>query len=176
MDEPVVRRPGVEDAAAMGALHVRAWQAAYRGVMPDEYLDALDPVARTEMWRGVIAEDATRLLVAEVDGVVVGFAAFGPESVDEEHPPPNEAQRGELYAINLDPDAWGRGTGRALLRAATAQLRDRPFDAAVLWVVPENERAIALYRSEGWEADGVARAEDVLGVSVGEMRMRRVFG
>lgn len=36
-----VRTARPTDAAAMGALVVRAWQAAYRGLMPDDYLDGL---------------------------------------------------------------------------------------------------------------------------------------
>ncbi|HEX6254240.1 MAG TPA: hypothetical protein VFZ70_00375 [Euzebyales bacterium] len=36
-----VRTAGPSDAAAMGALVVRAWQAAYRGLMPDDYVDGL---------------------------------------------------------------------------------------------------------------------------------------
>ena len=39
-----IRRASVEDAAAIGAVHVRAWQAAYRGqvqgVVVDEVRDA----------------------------------------------------------------------------------------------------------------------------------------
>ena len=37
-----VRVATIEDAHAVGRVHVRAWQAAYRGgLMPDSYLDAL---------------------------------------------------------------------------------------------------------------------------------------
>lgn len=173
MDEAVIRRPRVDDAVAMGALHVRAWQATYRGVMPDEYLDGLDPSQRADMWRAAIERQPSGLLVAEVGGGVVGFAAFGAEAVDTEHAPPDGTARGELYAINLDPSSWGRGTGRTLLRAATDRMRDSGFEAAVLWVVPRNERAIGLYRSEGWTPDGTTRAAEVLGVQVQEMRMVR---
>ena len=38
---PAVREATVDDAEAIGSIHVRAWQAIYRGVMPDEYLDGL---------------------------------------------------------------------------------------------------------------------------------------
>ena len=41
-----VRRGRVADAPAMGRLHVRAWQAAYRGHMPDDYLDGLRAAER----------------------------------------------------------------------------------------------------------------------------------
>ncbi|HUF94538.1 MAG TPA: hypothetical protein VMO52_00495 [Acidimicrobiia bacterium] len=46
------RTPEVRDAADLGSVHVRAWQAAYRGgLMPDEYLESLSAEQRAEMWR-----------------------------------------------------------------------------------------------------------------------------
>jgi len=34
------------DAAAVARVHVRSWQVAYRGLLPDEYLDGLQPEDR----------------------------------------------------------------------------------------------------------------------------------
>jgi hypothetical protein len=34
-----LRRATPEDAAALAAVEVRSWRAAYRGLMPDAYLD-----------------------------------------------------------------------------------------------------------------------------------------
>ena len=163
-------RPAVDgDAEAIGRLHVRAWQVAYRGVMPDAYLDALNADDRTRMWRARIGiADLPPLLVADDDGVVVGFAAFGAERSDA-----GVTGRGELYAINLDPDHWGKGVGRALLQRATADLAGLGYTEAVLWVVPQNERARGLYESEGWTADGATTTEELLGVTVTEMRYTR---
>jgi hypothetical protein len=41
-----VRHATVGDAPALGRVHVRAWQAAYRGHKPDDYLDGLRPEER----------------------------------------------------------------------------------------------------------------------------------
>ncbi len=164
----IIRDAVVEDAVAMGRLHVRAWQHAYRGVMPDEYLDGLQPDERVTMWAGRIGRaDLPPVLVAVVADEVVGFAAFGAEE------PPTSPSCGELYAINLDPDRWGRGIGRVLLHSVTQALTDLGFDEAVLWVVPENERARGLYESEGWVADGGRATEEILGVTVTDIRYRR---
>lgn len=150
----------------MGRVHVRAWQSAYRNVMPDEYLDGLRAEDRSDMWRRQIESSAgAGLLVSCVDGSVVGFAAFGP-CVEE-------PDIGQLYALNVEPELWGRGVGRELLEAATARLAESRFGEAVLWVVPDNQRARGLYESEGWVAEGLTRVEDVLGVTVREIRYRR---
>ena len=165
----MIRDALVADARAMGRLHVRAWQSAYRGVMPDEYLDGLVAEERVEMWHSRLSRsDLHPLLVAVVAEVVVGFAAFGAENA-----PTAPISCGELYAMNLDPDHWGRGIGRVLLRGVTERLISMGYEEAVLWVVPENERARALYESEGWVADGGVSTEDILGVTVTDIRYRK---
>jgi ribosomal protein S18 acetylase RimI-like enzyme len=151
----------------MGRLHVRAWQAAYRGQMPDAYLDGLRPEERAAYWLGVLGRDDLQgtILVAVRDGEVTGFAALGPA--------PDPAGAGELYAINVDPDHWGVGAGRALLQAAQVELSRLGFAETVLWVLPANARARRVYEAAGWVADGAERTSEVFGVSVPEVRYRR---
>ena len=126
----------------MGLLHVRAWQSAYRGVMPDEFLDGLQADERISMWRGILSEaDRSPLFVAAVAPEVVGFAVFGAERPSTATP-----LCGELYAMNIDPDYWGRGIGRVLLQCVTEALTSAGYEEAVLWVVPENNRTACALR------------------------------
>ncbi len=103
------------------------------------------------------------------DRRVVGFASLGPER-DCDAP----SDIGQLYAINLDPNVWGRGIGRALLNVATDRLRELGYVEAVLWVVPESARP-RLYESEGWSDDDLRRDDEVFGVVVSQMRYRRLL-
>jgi ribosomal protein S18 acetylase RimI-like enzyme len=162
-----VRRAQPGDADALGRVHVRAWQAAYRGQMPDAYLDGLRAEERAAGWRRGLGRDRDRdpILLAERAGRVVGFAAVGPA----EEP----AGAGELYAINVDPDHWGTGAGRALLAGAQAELARLGYAEAVLWVLPGNDRARRFYETAGWTTDGTRRTAEVLGVTVEEVRYRR---
>ena len=162
-----IRAAAAGDATAIGAVQVRAWQRAYRGIMPDDHLDGIDPDQRAAMWRDLLDGDHPdrRILVATASDRVVGFAAFGAARRD--------ATDGELYAINVDPDAWAAGLGRRLLRTATESLADAGFTRAELFVASANERARRLYESEGWTTDGVEVVEDALGVEVREVRYRR---
>jgi len=50
----VVRQAAPGDTAAMAALHVRAWRAAYAGLVPDEFLAGLKVEDREAMWRGSV--------------------------------------------------------------------------------------------------------------------------
>jgi GNAT superfamily N-acetyltransferase len=168
-DVQVAIRPMiVDDTPQVGFVHVRAWQAAYRRVMPDEYLDALRPEDRADMWRRVIeAAGPGQRDVITVDGHIAGFAAFGPER-DSEDP-----THGELYAINLLPDNWRRGLGRQLIRHVTAELSRLGFTTAVLWVEARNDRARRFYETEGWLFDGTERTDTVQGAVVDEVRYCR---
>ena len=162
-----VRRATVADAPAMGRLVARAWQAAYRGQMPDAYLDGLRPEDRAAYWDGVLRREDRRgaVLVAERAGEVVGFAAAGPS--------PDPEGAGELYAINVDPAHWGTGAGRALLEAAQAELDRMGFAESVLWVLPGNVRARRFYERAGWTADGAEKTSEAFGVGFDEVRYRR---
>lgn len=165
-----VRLAAPDDAAAIARAHVSAWRGAYRGLMPDDYLEAMDPERWAAGWVRMLAEPPAEqegLAVAVVDGTVQGFVAYGR---DRGGPPPT----GELFAINLAPEVWGRGAGRALLRHAEEALRAAGHPEAVLWVHPGNERARRFYVAHGWTDDpGTERTATVNGVTVPEVRYRR---
>jgi RimJ/RimL family protein N-acetyltransferase len=165
----VVRAATLADAAAIGRVQVLAWQAAYVGQMPQEYLDGLAADQRAGYWRQVLStpREQAPVLVGEVEGEVAGFATFGPAQDD-----PGTSD-GELYAINVRPDRWGSGVGSALLAAVHAGLAGLGYRSAVLWVLPGNQRARAVYEHVGWRPDGAERTAEVFGVTVPEVRYRR---
>lgn len=164
-------RDAVEgDAQQLAEVKRRSWQAAYRGLLPDDYLDELPLHPPPDAWR-----DAVRAghppLVAEVDGRVVGVAAVGtPPDKDLEDLPDGT---GQLFLIYADEDVWGTGVGHALHEAAVARLRAAGHDLAVLWVLAGNGRAARFYERHGWQADGATRIEDLGGPREEIVRYRR---
>jgi diamine N-acetyltransferase len=88
-----------------------------------------------------------RHLVAEVEGRRVGFVLL------RRHPADRAVELRRLAVTEK-----GRGHGRAALRAAMALAFEDP-DTHRLWldVKPQNERARALYRSEGFVEEGTLR-------------------
>jgi ribosomal protein S18 acetylase RimI-like enzyme len=174
---PVIRPIEERDADALARVHVRSWQAAYRGQVPDDYLDRLpDEIPqRAARWKGFIRDAPSvgrALLAAEEDGRVVGFVNVGPpDDADAVGP-----HVGELYAIYLDPDAWGKGIGRALMDAAVKILTDGGYTEAVLWVLGTNARARRFYEIAGWRPDGGTKVEHRGHVELREVRYRRALG
>jgi GNAT superfamily N-acetyltransferase len=154
------------DALAIESARVHGWRVAYRHVFPAEELDALPIDAKR--WRARLADPPTgwSTFVAETEGEVVGFASTGPSR--------DEPGIGELYAIYVQPDAWGTGAGRALIERAEQQLRLEYADAT-LWVLEDNPRARSFYERAGWQADGARKAEPRFGVRAAEVRYRKTL-
>ncbi len=163
-----IRDARPDDAADVADVHVRSWQAAYRGLLPDDYLDGLDPQDRMARYTfGATDPGAPGTVVAVLDGLIRGFATTG-ASRDAD-----TSGVGELLALYVAPEAWGTGVGRLLMAEARTRLSRRGFTEAVLWVLVGNERAERFYRIDGWLPEGRRRHEEVWGVSVDEVRFRR---
>ena len=163
-----IRGAEPEDAAAVAVVHVRSWQEAYRGLLPDDYLDHLRPEERAARYTFGSDDPALpRTLVATENGVIVGFATTGPS------PDADTGSCGQLFALYADPRAWNRGIGRSLVAAARAQLLTSGFTDAVLWVMAGNVRAQRFYAIDRWTDDDYRRTESVWGIDVDELRYRR---
>jgi ribosomal protein S18 acetylase RimI-like enzyme len=168
-----LREATVADARAIAEVHVEGWSWGYRGLIPDEVIEALDVDAReaewvlgfTERWR-----DGDGCLVWERDREVLGFIAFGPAADEHASPPPGA---GEVYSIYLRRRAAGSGVGRELFLAAERGLVEHGFTVAVLWVLEANRRARRFYEIAGWQPDG-PRGEHRFGeLSLPIVRYRR---
>ena len=57
---------------------------------------------------------------------------------------------GEVYVLGVDPDAGGRGLGKALLDLGLQHLRDVGVTEVELYVEGDHERAVALYEGRGF--------------------------
>jgi GNAT superfamily N-acetyltransferase len=168
-----IREAVPADARAIAEIHVRAWQAAYRGQLPDEYLDGLSAEDRLEQHEWTIRNprETWRLWVGEEDGRPTGFAVTGPsEDADADE------RTGEVYAIYLEPDRVGTGAGRRLFAHAVEDLRARGFRSATLWVLETNERARRFYERAGWMPDGTTASERIDCAMLPTVRYRAQLG
>jgi ribosomal protein S18 acetylase RimI-like enzyme len=155
------------DAARIAAIHVRSWQVAYRGLLADDFLDALRPEDRMSRYHlGSTERGKPSTIVAIDHGSICGFATSGP-SRDSDAP-----NAGEIYALYVDPESWGLGFGRLLLAKAREQLGDWIFPEALLWVLVGNEHALNFYQADRWKPDSQQREEDVWGVRANVIRLR----
>jgi len=155
-----IRGAGPLDAEGIARVHTQSWQHAYRGVVSDEYLDALRWEQRYEMWNAALVEPTmpgTSIFVAiDADEVVTGFASIGLVRDDDLR----EREFFELYAIYLAPEMWRRGIGTQIMNAALGAV---PTSApgVTLWVLAENERGRRFYERHNFAFDGTSRVQEI---------------
>lgn len=169
MTDVAIRPAEAADLRALAGIRIRSWRAAYAGLVAQEHLDAMDAEEGYRRWQDrTAAPDAPGVLVAErADAGLLGYAIFG-SARDADLP----AGAGEVWAIYLDPPAWGRGIGRRLLDAAVAGLQAAGHDPVVLWVLAGNARARRFYEATGFRRDGAARDIAIGGEELPEVRYR----
>ena len=158
-----VRTARPSDARTVEGLRLRTWQAAYRGLVPDSFLDALTLSDESlRRWATRLAEPGIRTLVGvDDDGRLLGLAVAGPAR-DED-----ATGSRELYALYVDAGSWRSGAGTALLAEVG------PVD--LLWVLEGNVRARGFYERRGFRPDG-ARTILQLDGPVAEVRYRAAEG
>jgi GNAT superfamily N-acetyltransferase len=171
----LIRRAEVSDAAAIAGVHVRSWQVAYEGLVPQDFLDRMDPAERQPSWRRQLTEaywPRKGILVAETDRRIIGFAGLGPTRDEDEDP----GSVAEIEAIYLAPETWGTGIGRRLMAVALQILAQADYGEATLWVLDGNARARRFYEAVGWHADGSVNYDTSRGFPLTEVRYRHTLG
>jgi ribosomal protein S18 acetylase RimI-like enzyme len=162
-------RPSVpEDAEAVERLRIAGWQTAYRGIIPDDFLDGLPvDVARRRRHMAQLPAELSDSVATE-DGAVVGWVSCGP-CRDPDRP---GARQGEIFACYVDPAAWRKGVGGLLMEHALAVLAAAGRDDVTLWVLEANDRARRFYEKFGFAPDGKRMLRE-FGVPVPEVRYWR---
>ncbi|WP_329137899.1 GNAT family N-acetyltransferase [Streptomyces sp. NBC_01476] len=179
-----VRAMTDDDVPAVSAIRVGGWRAAYAGIVPQSYLDAMDVEQDAAQRRRFLAGSAGRVrnLVAVEPGggpggpgasgasgeEVVGWAAFGPYRGE-----PDDSADGELYALYVRPDRIGTGAGRALTAAVIGESARLGRRRLLLWVLAENTAARRFYGRAGFTADGAETTDQYDGVPLREVRYVR---
>jgi ribosomal protein S18 acetylase RimI-like enzyme len=165
----VVRQVERRDAAELAAVHVGAWLAAYRGLMPGAFLDAISVEAWQARWMERLSVDELPpVRVAVRDGAIVGFCLVATPSRDEDA----GGDVAEVVALNVNPNAWRSGIGTILMRDALESFRRDGWQTASLWVADGNERAVSFYKRLGFEFDGATTTHEPSGARELRMRLR----
>ena len=139
--EVTIRRFRPEDADAVGRLTLSAYDAY--GTIGGQYRDYLaDPARR--------AEGCNALLVAELDGEVVGTVTFvvpGDDAWEGPEPAPGDAS---FRVLAVAPETEGYGVGRALVERCIALAREQGRHRIVIISMVWMSRAHGLYHSLGF--------------------------
>ncbi len=151
MKDVRIRLAEPNDAYGIATVHIKTWQHAYKGQIPDSYLDSLSINKRTESWKNQLEnlEKGVYAYVAEVNGQVVGWCTFGVNR-DEDV----SKDTGELHGIYILPAYANQGVGSKLMKRAKKVLKEDGYKKATLWVLDTNEKTRKWYESKGWRVEG----------------------
>lgn len=157
-----------DDCEGVAEIRIRGWQHAYRGLVPQPCLDALDVAEDAERHRErLLRTDAgvVNLVAGTEGGELAGWAAFGPYRDGDAR-----TADAELYALYLRPEHIGQGVGRTLLTEVTHRCAAAGHRTMYLWVLKDNTRARRFYERAGFGADGAEEPFEVDGVEIPEVR------
>ncbi len=163
-----LRRATPDDATTLAHVHVDSWRSAYRGLVPDEFLNSFDYDKRALRFREALAAGSEETYLAEENGEPFGILTLGAcrdADIDQN-------TTGEIWRIYLAPKLWRKGLGRALFQHAEQMLQSRGYTQATLWVLEGNQQARLFYEAMGFEADGASKLLD-LGAPLKAIRYRK---
>ena len=163
-----IRSATPDDAGMIATIHVEAWRVAYRGIVPDEFLDSLSIEGRESTWRQILSSSHERVWVAqESETIVEWISAAASRDADA------GASTGEIWAVYVALGRWSKGVGRALCETAERHLRLGGFIEVTLWVLKDNERAVKFYQSNGFVLDVGQEGLERGGKPLTEVRFRK---
>lgn len=160
----IIRPAETDDAPAIAKVHVDTWRTAYRGIVPQDYLDALTVHSRIVNWVRIIergGEDVITLVSEDGHGRIVGFASGGALR----HRDPRFAA--EISSLYVAPRAQRKEHGRRLFLALSNRLAARGLQGLFVWVLAANSARGFYETLGGREVDTVTR--DFAGVPLMEV-------
>ena len=146
-----------EEIEGKSLVHWQTWREAYDDLLPANYQETMT----LEKCRFFSQKYPENTLIAMDGKKVVGFISYG-NYRDE------TIQAGEIIALYVLKDYYGKGVSKQLMHAAFVALDQ--FSEIYLWVLKENKRAIAFYQKMGFTFDGQEKILK-LGKPVKELRM-----
>ena len=138
-------------------VHWQTWREAYDDLLPAEFQETMT-LDRCRFFSQQYPENT---LIAMDGKKVVGFISYG-NYRDE------TIQAGEIIALYVLKDYYGKGVSKQLMHAAFVALDQ--FSEIYLWVLKDNKRAIAFYQKMGFTFDDQEQILK-LGKPVKELRM-----
>lgn len=152
------------DELQLAKVHIQSWQEAYKGLVPQAYLDQLPSKIedRIKMWTSIIASANRWAWVAENEEGIQGFSLFGP---------PRDVNRDqfiELGAIYLLASHKGQGIGFSLLSVGFKAMADAGYKKAYCWVL-EGNPTIKFYERSGAKHLGLRKEDDIGGTMFHEL-------
>ncbi|WP_339229008.1 GNAT family N-acetyltransferase [Oceanobacillus sp. FSL K6-2867] len=132
----IIRKATIADAEDIAKVHVDSWKIAYKGILPDEFLNRLSYEQRTMLWERNTMEQ--NVYIAEnAEGKIVGFSIG-----DKERTKMYDGYEGELNAIYILKAYQRRGIGKLLIQPVVEELLQKGINTMIVKVIEENPSSV----------------------------------
>lgn len=143
----VVRRAAAEDAEVIAEFALRLF-AQHRAYDPDRFARLSDRGGAAWYYGERAEADDAAVLVAELDGRIVGFAFLEYEELNYADLLENAVRLHDIFVVE---EARGSGAGKKLIDAAAEKARSFGADKMILSVAAKNEFAKSFFESRGFK-------------------------
>ena len=148
-----------DDRKAISRIFERSWRYAYKGIIPQDYLDSIEE----GRWIPLIDIPGWKTMICIENGEYAGTSTFS-RSRSKEYP-----DDGEVISIYLLPEYTNKGYGKRLLEAVLNEMRKEGYREVFLWVLEENTAARKFYEGFGFLCSG-----DYTETAIGKKKLREV--
>lgn len=128
-----------EDAKQIATLIKSGWNAAYKGLISDNFLKNMDIEKMAEGWKDNI-EKNQNIYVYKIEDEVLGIIKFG-KSEDT-----SLVNTGEIYVLYVKPEEKRKGIGEKLLSYAKDEFVKHGYKKMIVWCLKGNIQGSRFYK------------------------------
>jgi GNAT superfamily N-acetyltransferase len=134
------------DAREIEDLRIENWKIAYRGIVPDDYLEALSP--KYDDREKSLRDVESKHYVAVDNNEIVGWVR-GHRTQDDDC---DEATY-EIGAVYVKPSHWRQGIGKKLIDHLLGEVDHEHYQEVIVWTFRDYEQSNRFYQSLGFAKD-----------------------
>ncbi len=171
MDIVTCRKATTNDVEGIAHCQIKTWQSAYKGIVDQDYLDqqAETLEERIARWTRRVNRTDRGTFVAIVKDEVVGFSSTGLLR-DAQKNLVGDTDKGELYALYIDPDFKRQGIGMKLFQSSVLWARNQQMQDFYVWVLKDNHNARSFYET----AYGTTKQDMVSETEIGDQWLKEI--
>ncbi|SFI41166.1 Ribosomal protein S18 acetylase RimI [Tindallia magadiensis] len=159
-----IRKATIDDVKDISRIHALSWKFAYKGIIPQAFLDEL----KEDHWESAFVDwIKDNVLTAQIlfeNGKSIGCIAYG-KSRDKSLP-----DWGEIVSLYLLPEYFGKGYGNKLLDSSLSDLKESGYESIYLWVLKNNRRARRFYEKNGMRCNNDEYVLEIMGEQLIDVR------
>lgn len=149
-----------DDLLTISNIYEQSWKYAYRGIIPDAYLDSIP----SGQWANGFNVSGRYSLLLFDNGKLLGTSSFCKARMED-----MEGYE-EIVSIYLLSEAMHQGCGKKLMQAVVNELKKIGCQKIYLWVLEENISARRFYERFGFTLSGRIHTDTFAGKELAEVQ------